>query len=122
MKESSPAYAKINISLDIVSKMENGYHNLKTIMQSVSLCDEITVKLEKGEGITVKTELPYVPSDERNIAVKAAKEFYSFTEIKGYKTDITINKKNTCMCRSWWWQHRCSMCDSPAGQGIHNGA
>ena len=93
MKVTSPAYAKINISLDIVSKMENGYHDLKTVMQSISLCDEITIECEKGNGVTVKTALPYIPSDERNIAVKAANAFYNFTGIKGYKTSISINKK-----------------------------
>ena len=92
MKQSSPAYAKVNISLDIVSKMDNGYHNLKTVMQSVGLCDEITIECKKGEGVFVKTSLPYIPCDERNIAIKAANAFFAFTGIKGYKTDVMINK------------------------------
>jgi len=93
MKESSLAFAKINISLDIIAKMDNGYHNLKTIMQTVGLCDEIMVECEKGEGISVETGLPYIPRDERNIAAKAAIAFFDFAKIKGYKINITIDKK-----------------------------
>jgi len=92
MKETSSAFAKINISLDIISKMDNGYHNLKTIMQTVSLYDEVTVECEKGEGITVQTALPYVPCDERNTAVKAVKIFFEHSKITGYETSIDIKK------------------------------
>ena len=93
MRESSNAYAKINISLDIVSKMDNGYHNLKTVMQTVSLCDFIEIECKKGEGIFVNSGLPYIPSDERNIATKAALAFFDFTGISGYNTQITITKR-----------------------------
>jgi len=92
MKETSPAYAKINISLDIISKMDNGYHNLKTVMQTISLCDEVEIECSKGEGITVKTNLPYIPGDEKNIAAKAVSAYFSFTGIKGYKSNISIIK------------------------------
>ena len=93
MTETANAYAKINISLDIVSKMADGYHDLKTIMQTVSLCDEITVECTQGEGVEISTGLPYLPSDERNIAVKAVNAFYNYTGIKGYRTGIVINKR-----------------------------
>ncbi|MCL2821114.1 MAG: 4-(cytidine 5'-diphospho)-2-C-methyl-D-erythritol kinase [Oscillospiraceae bacterium] len=93
MKESSLAYAKINISLDIISKMDNGYHNLKTIMQTVCLFDEVTIECSPGEGVKVKTGLPYIPNDARNIAGKAAVAFFDASNIKGYKTEISINKK-----------------------------
>ncbi|MCL2079523.1 MAG: 4-(cytidine 5'-diphospho)-2-C-methyl-D-erythritol kinase [Oscillospiraceae bacterium] len=86
------AFAKVNISLDIISKMDDGYHYLKTIMQSVSLCDDITVRCEKGEGITVDTRSSYIPGDERNIAVKAAHVFFDYANIRDYKTHIEIDK------------------------------
>jgi len=92
MKETDFAFAKINISLDIVSKMDDGYHNLKSVMQSVSLCDEISVECSPGEGITVDAGLPYLPSDERNIAAIAVLAFFDFTGITGHRTFIAIKK------------------------------
>jgi len=89
---TSKAFAKINISLDIVSKMADGYHNLRMVMQTVSLCDEITIKCEPGEGINVDAGLPYLPGDERNIAAKAALAFFGHTGIAGYCADIMIKK------------------------------
>ncbi|MCL2409516.1 MAG: 4-(cytidine 5'-diphospho)-2-C-methyl-D-erythritol kinase [Oscillospiraceae bacterium] len=97
MTITAPAYAKINLSLDIVSKMDDGYHNMRMIMQSISLCDEVTVQCELGSGITVQTDLSYLPGDERNIAAKAAKAFFAHTGIDGYKTRIRI-KKNIPVC------------------------
>ena len=92
MRDTSPAYAKINISLDIVSKMADGYHNLKTVMQSVSLCDMITIEVTNGAGISVDAGRPYLPDDERNIASKAASAFFMHTGIKGYHTHIEVKK------------------------------
>ncbi|MCL2366790.1 MAG: 4-(cytidine 5'-diphospho)-2-C-methyl-D-erythritol kinase [Oscillospiraceae bacterium] len=92
MKETAQAYAKINISLDIVSKMSDGYHNMKMVMQTVSLADEIAIECTKGEGIKVKSGLQFLPDDERNIAVKAALAFYTHTGIWGQKTYIHIQK------------------------------
>ena len=93
MTETEFAAAKINLSLDIVSKMANGYHSLRTIMQTVNLRDEITIECGPGEGIRVDTGVPYIPCDERNIAAKAAIAFFDYTGIKGYKVKISINKK-----------------------------
>lgn len=97
MTKTSFAPAKINISLDIISKMADGYHNMKMIMQTVSLSDEITIECVPGEGISAEAGLPYLPGDERNIAVKAALAFYAFTGIKGNKTRIRM-KKNIPVC------------------------
>lgn len=70
----SKAYAKINISLDIIGKREDGYHLLQMIMQSIDLYDEITIEKQK-EDITIKCNKQYVPTDEKNLAYKAAKLF-----------------------------------------------
>ena len=94
---AGPAFAKINISLDIVSKMGDGYHCMKMVMQTVSLSDEITVECTPGEGIGVDAGLPFLPGDERNIAAKAALAFYRHTGVEGYRTDIRI-KKNIPVC------------------------
>jgi len=92
MTITSTVYAKINISLDIISKRSDGYHNLKTIMQSINLCDKIVIRCIPGEDIKVSTNLAYIP-DDTNIAAKAASIFFTFTGIKGYSTNIQIEKK-----------------------------
>jgi len=87
------AYAKLNLSLDIISKMDDGYHSLKTVMQSVSLCDEIRVECVPGEGVHISDPgFSFLPKDERNIAVKAASAFFGYTGITGWKTGIRIKK------------------------------
>ena len=93
MTEHAPAFAKVNLSLDIVSKMDDGYHNLRMVMQSVSLCDEVTVECFPGGGISVETNLPYLPGGDRNIAAKAALSFFRHTGITGYRTRIRIKKR-----------------------------
>ena len=87
------AYAKTNISLDIVSKMDDGYHNMLTVMQSIELHDEVVIECVPGSGMSVETELSYLPDDERNIAAKAALTFFAHTGITGYKTHIMIKKQ-----------------------------
>ncbi|MDD3223454.1 MAG: 4-(cytidine 5'-diphospho)-2-C-methyl-D-erythritol kinase [Clostridium sp.] len=84
------AYGKINISLDVVGKRDDGYHLLKMIMQSIDLYDEINLdKIDSGIEITCNKQ--YVPTDERNIAYKAAKIFLEKYKIKG-GVHIDINK------------------------------
>ena len=68
------AYAKINIALDIVGKREDGYHLLRMIMQSIDLYDIIEIN-KINSGINLKCNKHYVPTDERNLAYKAAKMF-----------------------------------------------
>lgn len=86
------AYAKINISLDIVGKRESdGYHLLKMIMQNIDLYDEISIEKQK-EGITISCNKNYVPTDSRNLAYKAAslfKETYNIDD--GVHIDIVKN-------------------------------
>lgn len=67
------ARAKINLGLDVVRKREDGYHEVRMIMQTINLYDKITLKLQKDEGIRVKTNLSYLPVNEDNLVYKAAK-------------------------------------------------
>lgn len=71
-----PTYAKINLSLDVVGKRENGYHDLKMVMQSVSLHDDVTVERTDGTEISLTCNVPHVPCNESNIAAKAALRFF----------------------------------------------
>jgi 4-diphosphocytidyl-2-C-methyl-D-erythritol kinase len=84
------AYAKINLSLDVIRKRDDGYHDLKMIMQTIDLYDEIRLKIV-DDGINVETNLVEIPKGKDNIAYKAAnliKEKYNLK--KGI--DIFIEK------------------------------
>ena len=84
------SYAKINLTLDVLSKRENGYHDIKMIMQTVSLFDLILVD-KTHRGISISTNLPYLPCNEKNIAYKAADAFFKATGIRG-GAKIVIHK------------------------------
>ena len=84
------AYAKINLALAIQNKRSDGYHNLSTIMQTVSIYDRVTLK--KNNQITCNINNDFIPSGEKNIAFKAAKVFFEFTGIDA-GVDIVIDKK-----------------------------
>lgn len=69
------AYAKINISLDVTGKREDGYHDMVMIMQTVSLCDELSISITESGQIFARCNLRFVPGDERNLAVRAAARY-----------------------------------------------
>lgn len=64
--------AKINLSLDVTGKREDGYHTLESIFQSVTVYDVMTVSVQNGSGITLRCNVPGLPRDERNLAYRAA--------------------------------------------------
>lgn len=66
------AHAKINLYLDVVGRREDGYHNLETIFHSIGLHDDVVIRKQDTNGITVRCEHPNVPSDSRNLAYRAA--------------------------------------------------
>ncbi len=82
------AYAKINLSLDVIGKRKDGYHLLKTIMQTIELYDIITIN-EIEKGIKLYCNKPYIPSDNRNLAYRAAQLFIDKYGIKcGVQIDV----------------------------------
>ena len=87
------AYAKINLSLDVLARMEDGYHSMEMVMQSVSLCDDIHIALNDSGNVLLRTNLSYLPSDNRNIAVKAAEAFFSASGIKNTGAEIRLVKR-----------------------------
>lgn len=87
------AYAKLNISLDVLYKMENGYHAVRMVMQTADLCDDISLKLIDNGSISAKTNLKYLPCDQRNIAVKAAEVFLAEIGATGMGVEIIIKKR-----------------------------
>lgn len=77
------ASAKINLSLDVTGKRDDGYHNIESIFQSISIYDTITVKkLDKPE-IIISCNVDDVPCDKTNIVYKAAESFFTYTGIGG---------------------------------------
>ncbi len=76
------SYAKINLTLDVLGKLENGYHEIKSIMQTVNLFDLVVVD-KTDAGIDIRTNLKFLPTNEKNIAYKAAELFFNTTGIKG---------------------------------------
>lgn len=67
------ALAKINLGLDVIRRREDGYHEVKMIMQTVRLFDRISIRKTKSEKIQVKINLFYLPENENNLVYKAAK-------------------------------------------------
>ena len=95
MKAIVKAPAKINLTLDIVGKRADGYHDVAMVMQTVSLYDTVTVETngEQGEGIEVSCPAyPEVPTDDSNIVCKAAKAFFTATGTAPKPLKITIDK------------------------------
>lgn len=85
-----PAYAKLNLTLDILRKRDDGYHDLQMVMQSIDLADTLTITAAQGQG-TVSTNLSYLPADGRNLAQQAAAAFRAATGL-GPEVDICIEK------------------------------
>lgn len=86
------ANAKINLTLDIVGRRPDGYHDLVMIMQSVGLHDTVEVNLNNSCKITVSSSSAVLKDDESNIAYKAAKAFFKYCGINSQGVDIKIDK------------------------------
>lgn len=86
------AYAKINLTLDILGKRPDGYHDLTMVMQSVGLYDIIDVKLNENTAINVKSSSALLPDDQSNTAYKAAKLFFEYAGIHDKGADIALEK------------------------------
>ena len=76
------AMAKINLGLDVIRKREDGYHEVRMIMQTIRMYDVLDIRKKQNLGISLSTNLPYVPSDERNLVYKAAKLLMDEFDIK----------------------------------------
>ena len=86
------APAKINLCLDILSTLENGYHSVWMVMQSVGLFDIVTVEKTSDKTIEIDCDSKDIPTDGRNIAWKAAERFFETTGIRNPGLKITIEK------------------------------
>ena len=88
------AYGKLNLSLDVLGKRDDGYHEMLMLMQSVSLCDEVTISVAEGNGlIGASTNKAYIPNTDKNLGFKAAKVFMTELNIKNRDVTISIKKR-----------------------------
>lgn len=85
------ALAKINLGLDVLGRRENGYHDVRMVMQTIYLYDDVFMQKTKEEGIHLETNLFYLPVNENNIAYKAAKLLMDEFQIEG-GVSIRLNK------------------------------
>ncbi len=107
---SEGAFAKVNLTLDVLGKREDGYHNIKSIMQTISLHDDVTVDIGTGapwqvhcyrevldetgrENPTTTLVTEGYPQDEKNLAWKAAKAYYAATKLPEEGLEIFISKR-----------------------------
>ena len=91
MKEISvKALAKINLGLDVVRRREDGYHEVKMVMQTIHLFDRLEMKKTAG-GITMTTNLSFLPTNENNLVYKAAKLLMDEFQIRD-GIDVKLHK------------------------------
>lgn len=70
------AYAKINLGLDVIGRRPNGYHDVRMVMQTIRLYDKLTFKKTRTRGISIKSNLSFLPNDKNNLIWQAASLFY----------------------------------------------
>ncbi len=87
--------AKINLTLEVLNKRQDGFHNIQSIMQTISLYDYLTFELENSTyfEIILKGNSDEIPYDERNIVFKAAKKFFEKIRVNNIKLTVTIDKR-----------------------------
>ena len=86
------ACAKLNLSLDVTGKLPDGYHAMKMIMTSVSLCDEVRIRITGDGRFSAVSGLRYIPSDGRNLACRAAKLFFETVGTPECGAEILLDK------------------------------
>lgn len=92
MSVTVKGYAKINLHLDVIGIREDGYHSVETVMQSLSLCDDVTVTALQDKVFVSTCNVEGVPTDEKNIAVRAARLFFE-RACKNGGARISIEKR-----------------------------
>lgn len=84
--------AKINLGLKILGRRPDGFHEIETLMVPISLADEVEVDIGEGSGVELTCDDPDIPTDDRNLAVKAARLFAQETE-RDFSARIHLTKK-----------------------------
>lgn len=77
------AYAKINLGLDVLRRREDGYHEVRMIMQNIGLCDRVTLKKTGDKGIVIRTNAGELPVNKDNLMYKAADMLFTEFDLPG---------------------------------------
>ena len=87
------AFAKLNLTLDVLGKREDGYHDLKSVMQTISIRDDVEIDIGTGKPWKLLCSQEGIPSDERNLAWKAAKLYFDTIKKDPDGLEIRILKR-----------------------------
>ncbi len=87
------AFAKVNLTLDVLGKREDGYHDIRSVMQTISLRDDIEIDVGTGKPWKLLCDKEGIPTDEHNLAWKAAKLFFDTTGKDPDGLEIRITKR-----------------------------
>ncbi len=93
MTYTEPACAKLNLTLDILGKRPDGYHDMRMVMISVDLRDTVTLTPAEDGILTVETNLPFLPRGEGNLAARAALRFFEETGLPRPGLEMSIDKR-----------------------------
>lgn len=88
------AYAKLNLSIDVMGVREDGYHEMCMVMQSVTLHDDVWITLTDDGSFSAESNRGFIPNDQRNVAVKAAMRFAKDYDMQGKGVHIKLHKRN----------------------------
>lgn len=87
------AFAKLNLTLDVLGQREDGYHDLQSVMQTISIRDDIEIDLDTGKPWRLFCDKKGIPTDENNLAWKAAKVFFDAAGKEPNGIEIRITKR-----------------------------
>ena len=87
------AFAKVNLTLDVLGKREDGYHDLRSVMQTLSIRDDVEIDIGTGKPWAMQCSMEGIPCDERNLAWKAAKVFFDAVKKDPDGLEIRITKR-----------------------------
>ena len=87
------AFAKINLTLDVLGKRDDGYHDLKSVMQTISIRDDVEIDVDTGRPWVLRCSDESIPTDERNLAWKAARTFFDRVGQEPDGIEIRITKR-----------------------------
>ena len=87
------AFAKVNLTLDVLGKRDDGYHDLKSVMQTISIRDDVEIDVDTDMPWSLQCTMDGIPEDHSNLAWKAAETFYRITGLKTSGLAIRINKR-----------------------------
>ena len=108
------AFAKLNLTLDVLDKRPDGFHDIKSIMQTVSIRDDIEIDIGTGEPWSLSCDKEGIPCDHRNLAWKAAELFFSVIAISAVfsartMTSVRMDSDRKSVSKDWqkfFWNNR----------------